>query len=361
MYNDHAVPRRAGLVGAPATPGSGVDVALIDTGCAPVPGLERAGQARPRARSLARVAGAEPAPASTRTATARSWPASSPANDAGSAPPTATRRPTAEWRRTPAILCIKVATADGGVDVSQVIAAIDWVVQHRYDNGLNIRVLNLSYGTNSTQSYTVDPLAFAAEQAWKQGIVVVAAAGNSGYQKGKGAPGLASPAYDPFLIAVGATTRSGNGRRPKDANGLMAPFSASGPGCGGCRNPDLVAPGSHLQGLRVPGSFVDQSTPPGIIDARFQRGSGTSESAAIVSGAAALVLQKFPVAVARPGEEVPQDRDGEDPGRRRQGPGQGPTRPGRAARQDGRRAPAQQFDERRRHRLTRDLARQTTI
>ena len=49
------------------------------------------------------------------------------------------------------IVSIKVGVADGGVDVSQVIAAIDWVVQHRYDNGMNIRVINLSYGTNSTQ------------------------------------------------------------------------------------------------------------------------------------------------------------------------------------------------------------------
>src|SRR5262249_61245721 len=54
----------------------------------------------------------------------------------------------------------KVATADGGADVSQVIAAIDWAVQHRYDNGLDIRVINLSYGTNSLQAYQADPLAY---------------------------------------------------------------------------------------------------------------------------------------------------------------------------------------------------------
>ena len=66
--------------------------------------------------------------------------------------------------------------------MSQVIAAIDWVVQHRYDNGMNIRVINLSYGTNSTQPYAVDPLAYAAEQAWKAGIVVVTAAGNSRFR-----------------------------------------------------------------------------------------------------------------------------------------------------------------------------------
>ena len=95
------------------------------------------------------------------------------------------------------IVSLKVGVADGGTDVTQVIAAIDWVVQHRHDNGMNIRVLNLSYGTNSTQPYGVDPLAYAVEQAWKAGIVVVAAAGNSGYQTGASAQGLADPALRP--------------------------------------------------------------------------------------------------------------------------------------------------------------------
>ena len=51
------------------------------------------------------------------------------------------------------IVSVKVGVADGGTDVSQVIAAIDWVVQHRNDDDLNIRVINLSYGTNSAQDY----------------------------------------------------------------------------------------------------------------------------------------------------------------------------------------------------------------
>src|SRR5205085_491219 len=107
------------------------------------------------------------------------------------------------------IVSLKVATADGGVDVTQVIAAIDWVVQHAHDPGLNIRVINLSYGTNSTQASGTDPLAYAAEQAWKKGIVVVTAAGNAGYQKGSGAPCLADPAYDPYVIAVGGADSMG--------------------------------------------------------------------------------------------------------------------------------------------------------
>ena len=67
------------------------------------------------------------------------------------------------------IVSLKLADAQGNTDVSQVIAAIDWVVTHAEDAGLNIRVLNLSFGTDSTQDYRLDPLAHAAEVAWNSG------------------------------------------------------------------------------------------------------------------------------------------------------------------------------------------------
>ena len=137
------------------------------------------------------------------------------------------------------------------------IAAIDWVVQHKNDNGLNIRVLNLSYGTNSTQSSDVDPLSFAVEQAWDNGIVVVAAAGNSGYQVGGGAPGIANPAYNPFVIAVGGSDSMGTAALADDEVGA---YSASAR-CDPCKRPDFVAPGSHLQSLRVPNSYIDARVP----------------------------------------------------------------------------------------------------
>jgi hypothetical protein len=185
------------------------------------------------------------------------------------------------------IVSLKVGTADGSVDVSQVIAAVDWVVQHRKDNGLNIRVLNLSYGTDSTQSYLVDPLAFAVEQARKAGILVVVASGNEGYVADNGT--LADPAYDPKLFAVGASDSRGTLGADDDR---VASYSSTG---NASRSVDIVAPGSHIVGPRVPGSFVDLVRgDAGDVDASLMRGSGTSEAAAFVSGAAALVLQQRP-------------------------------------------------------------------
>jgi serine protease AprX len=273
--------------------GKGIDVAVIDSGVSPVDGLNETGKVifgpdlslESQASNLTNfdtyghgtfMAGLIAGHDATLT------------EPYGSASPSAYRGIAPDAR----IVSLKVATADGGADVSQVIAAIDWVVQHAHDPGLNIRVISLSYGTNSTQSYGADPLAYAVEQAWKHGIVVVAASGNTGYQRGNGAPGLADPAYDPYAIAAGASTSNGT---PSTSDDAVASFSASSSGCGGCKNPDFVAPGTHLEGLRVPNSFVDASHPEGRLDAHHFRGSGTSEATAVVAGAVALVLQKYPM------------------------------------------------------------------
>jgi serine protease AprX len=186
---------------------------------------------------------------------------------------------------------VKVADAHGVTDVSQVIAGIDWVVQHAHDPGMNIRVLNLSFGTDSSQSYLIDPLAHAAEVAWRSGIVVVSSAGNSGAASGR----LTSPAIDPFIIAVGAADTRGTNSSNDDT---IPSFSSNGDGN---RNPDFVAPGVHVQSLRVPGSYIDnQFGATGAINSRFFRGSGTSQAAAVASGAIALLLQAHPD--ARPGQ-----------------------------------------------------------
>ncbi len=182
------------------------------------------------------------------------------------------------------IVSIKVADSHGNADVSQVIAAIDWTVQHAHDPGMNIRVMNLSFGTDGGQSYLLDPLAFAAEQAWLHGIAVVAAVGNAG----NSSSGLADPAFDPFVIAAGAADHNGTRQY---SQWTATAFSQAGDGT---RNPDIMAPGAHLQSLRDPGSYVDQTYPGGRISDRFFRGSGSSQAAAVISGSLALMFQEHP-------------------------------------------------------------------
>jgi serine protease AprX len=271
--------------------GGGVDVALIDSGIAPVDGLSVPGKVvfgpdlslESQAPNLTNLDTYGHGTFMAGLIAGRDDEVAGPYQDA----PASQYLGVAPDAR---ILSIKVATADGGTDVSQVIAAIDWVVQHAHDPGLNIRVLNLSYGTNSTQSYILDPLAYAAEVAWKKGIVVVAAAGNLGFQRSHGAPALANPAFDPYLIAVGSSDSRGT---PTVIDDTVSTFSA-GAKWGNARAPDLVAPGAHLQGLRDPNSYIDANHPEGMLDTRYFRGSGTSQAAAITSGAAALILSKNP-------------------------------------------------------------------
>jgi serine protease AprX len=183
------------------------------------------------------------------------------------------------------VVSIKVAASDGATDVSQVIAAIDWVVQHQHSDGLNIRVLNLSFGTDGTQDYLLDPLAYAAEVAWLHGIVVVVAAGNAGF----GTTQLNDPAYDPYVIAVGADDTKGTDD-PKDDS--IPDWQSRG---NSTRHPDIVAPGRSIISLRDPGAFVDEANPTARIGtSRFFKGSGSSQAAAIVSGAVATILEQHP-------------------------------------------------------------------
>ena len=177
---------------------------------------------------------------------------------------------------------VKVGAGNGAVDVTQVIAGIDWVVEHRNDK--NIRVINLSYGTDSLQSSSVDPLAYAVENAWRHGIVVVVSGGN----EGDSTKTLASPASDPFVLAVGAMDSAGT---PATADDTVPTWSTKGTDA---RHVDVVAPGVSVLGLRDPGGYADAANPQARVGTRFARASGTSQAAAVVSGEVALLLQQYP-------------------------------------------------------------------
>ncbi len=267
--------------------GAGVDVAVIDTGVTPVPALAGPGKIR-AVVDLSLEAGVAEA-AYLDTYGHGTHMAGIIAGDgdgfSGVAPGAG-------------IVSVKVADNTGAVDVSQVIAAIDWVVEHRNAGDLNIRVINLSYGTDSDQPYQESPLAYAVERAWEAGIVVVVAAGNDGWSN----PGLAAPANDPYVIAVGAAEVSDQGTKvPAWASGgRVFEQTSTGYWTGywsedySGRYPDLVAPGASIESLIAPGSRTSLQHPEAAVDAATMKGSGTSQAAAVVSGAVALLLEQRP-------------------------------------------------------------------
>src|SRR4051812_23950247 len=184
------------------------------------------------------------------------------------------------------LVSLKVSGADGATDVTLVLEALEWLKD--FAATYNIRVVNLSLGFASQQPYTIDPLDYAVERLWNAGITVVTAAGNGG-----NAPGtILAPGNDPFVVTVG----SSNDRTTVNNNDdKLANFSASGPTVDGVAKPDLLAPGRSLVSSRAPGSTVDLANPSSAIGDVYGKGSGTSFSTGIVSGAAALMLSKSPL------------------------------------------------------------------
>lgn len=178
------------------------------------------------------------------------------------------------------LVAVKVLGKDGSGSVSDVISGIQWVVNNR--KRYKIRILNLSLGTPSFTKCSEDPLCQAASQAWRRGIAVVAAAGNSG----PSARTIESPGINPRIITVAAVDDRHSIRQSDDK---VAVFSSRGP-VKGARKPDIAAPGVEITSLCAPNSLLCSQKQNG----RYLRLSGTSMSTPIVAGALAQILQRSP-------------------------------------------------------------------
>jgi serine protease AprX len=182
------------------------------------------------------------------------------------------------------IIGVKVLNAQGGGSFSSVISGIDYCIENQA--AFNIRIMNLSLGAVPFTSYIQDPLAEACRRAWRAGIVVCAAAGNTGPNGTINTPG-----FDPLVITVGAINDVGTTSRSDDQ---YAEYTSRGPTVNGFIKPDIAAPGSNITSLLAPNSTLAQQFPGNIVGKQYFILSGTSMSTPLCAGACAQILQAYP-------------------------------------------------------------------
>ncbi len=177
------------------------------------------------------------------------------------------------------LIGVKVLNSDGTGNASDVLAGLQWIVDNK--ERYNIKVANLSIGTNNTSSN--DPLVKAVENMWDSGIVITIAAGNDGPKKHT----ISSPAISKKVITIGAS--DDNITANIWGNNLIN-FSGRGPTLECVVKPDVLAPGVNVISC-LSNNISKQSNE--IVDKNYFSLSGTSMSTPIVSGAIALLLEKY--------------------------------------------------------------------
>jgi serine protease AprX len=255
----------------PETTGEGVGVALVDTGVAPVPDV------------LERVVAVADLTAEHRfgdgfghgtfmAGLIAGTGASSDGAYTGVAPGAH-------------LVSIKVALSDGSTTLSTVLEALQLVDSSR--QRFNLRVLLLALSSDSDLAPDRDPLTRGLRKLWDHGVFVVVAAGNDG--PGPGSVDL--PGNDPVLFTAGAIEDM---RTPDVSDDEVPSWTSRGPSRFGAAKPDVAAPGVHLVSVRAPGSLIDRENPAARVGEDYFLGSGTSMSAAVTAGVAALVLSARP-------------------------------------------------------------------
>jgi serine protease AprX len=185
------------------------------------------------------------------------------------------------------LVSLKVFNDQGQGMTSDVLRAVDWILQNK--DQYNIRVANFSLQTGLSTSFRFDPLDRAVEQLWQAGVVVVVAAGNYA-SNGEPSGILFSPANDPFVITVGALDVHGDTNPDNDFN---APWSAYGYTVDGFAKPELSAPGRYIIEWVPAGTSLAAERPTAVVKEGMEL-SGTSFSAPVVSGIAADVIGAHP-------------------------------------------------------------------
>ncbi|MGB8693966.1 MAG: S8 family peptidase [Steroidobacteraceae bacterium] len=183
-------------------------------------------------------------------------------------------------------VAVEAFGANGSGTYANTIRGLNWILLNKAT--YNIRVVNMSFGATPQSSYWNDPINQAVMKLWQAGIVVVASAGNSGPAEQT----ITVPGNVPYVITVGAMTD--NYTPANTADDRLASFSSTGPTFEGFVKPEIVAPGGHVTGIMNKTGTIAHAHPEFHDGDKYFMMSGTSQSAAVVSGVVALMLQAHP-------------------------------------------------------------------
>ena len=171
------------------------------------------------------------------------------------------------------LVMVKVLDRKGNGYSSDVLAGISWILERK--EKLGIRILNISVGACSKRGMSENSaLVKGVNRAWDAGLVVVVAAGNNGPRT----MSITTPGISRKVITVGC---SDDDREVLVGGNRMVDYSGRGPTAACICKPDLVAPGCSVVSCA------------GRAD-KYTIKSGTSMSTPIVSGATALLLERYP-------------------------------------------------------------------
>lgn len=171
------------------------------------------------------------------------------------------------------LVAVKVLDKKGNGYASDVLTGLAWILERK--DALGIRIVNISVGSGGKKGMTENSaLVRGVNEAWDAGLVVVVAAGNNGPKR----MSITTPGISRKVITVGC---SDDYREVLVGGNRMVNYSGRGPTEACICKPDVVAPGS---------SVVSCAGRPG----KYTIKSGTSMSTPIVSGAIALLLEKYP-------------------------------------------------------------------
>lgn len=175
------------------------------------------------------------------------------------------------------LIGIKVLDREGNGSVTDLLRGLSWIRKQKERYG--IRIVNISVGSVSRrETAETSALVRGVEAAWADGLVVIVAAGNEGPE----ARSVTTPGISRKVITVGCSDDQQSVR----VGGIsMVDYSGRGPTVSCICKPDVVAPGAAVVSCCVPS--VRKNHYYGIK-------SGTSMATPVVSGAAALLLEKYP-------------------------------------------------------------------